>query len=260
MTVFLSSFYLPKAGNTEKEYEDAFAPSKVGERNGDILRFAVADGSTEGMLSGEWAEILVKVFSRSKEHSIDHKDILAKAHKGWDKFQKNYLERRKRCKPIQWYEETGLQRGAFSTFLGLTLSKSKKQFGRWQAVVLGDTCLFQVRRESLIAQIPLTQSSEFNNRPFLVPSKDTNAEEVLNAVKVFEGDYQGNDCFYLMTDALACWFLQEYEEGNKPWKVPRDLSTDIDKGQEEFKEWLSQLRENKLIHNDDVTMVRIDIF
>ncbi len=125
-------------------------------------------------------------------------------------------------------------------------------------MVLGDTCLFQVRRESLIAQIPIAQSSEFNNRPFLVPSKDTNSEKVLSAIKVFEGDYQYNDCFYLMTDALACWFLQEYEGGNIPWKIPRDLS--IDKGQEEFKEWICQLRENKIIHNDDVTMVRIDIF
>jgi len=230
MTVFLSSFYVPKAGNTEKEYEDAFAPIKVGEYSGDILRFAVADGATEGMLSGKWANILVKVFSRAKEHSIDHKDILAKAHEGWDKSQKSYLEYRKRCKPIQWYEETGLENGAFSTLLGLTLLESKKHFGRWEAVVLGDTCLFQVRRESLIAQIPIAQSSEFNNRPFLVPSKDTNSEKVLSAIKVFEGDYQYNDCFYLMTDALACWFLQEYEGGNIPWKIPRDLS--IDKGQD----------------------------
>jgi hypothetical protein len=48
----VQAFWLPKAGNTTKEYEDAFDYS-IAER-----RFAVADGATDSAFAGHWARIL----------------------------------------------------------------------------------------------------------------------------------------------------------------------------------------------------------
>jgi hypothetical protein len=70
------------------------------------------------------------------------------------------------------------------------------------------------------------------------------------------GSWGCEDLFFLMTDALACWFLKEREQGNKPWHILRDLDT---QGQASFKQFVSDLRTQQQMKNDDVTLVRIDI-
>jgi hypothetical protein len=55
-----------------------------------------------------------------------------------------------------------------------------------------------------------------------------------------------------MTDAISCWFLQEYENGNDPWITLDDITT-----QEEFIVFIMDLRRKKMIRNDDVTMISI---
>jgi hypothetical protein len=61
--------------------------------------------------------------------------------------------------------------------------------------------------------------------------------------------------FFLMTDALASWFFQEYENGGKPWEIIGENT--IDKSS--FTNWIEQLRENKIIRNDDVTLLVLTI-
>ncbi len=59
-----------------------------------------------------------------------------------------------------------------------------------------------------------------------------------------------------MTDALACWFFKEREQGNKPWMLLRDLDT---QGNVSFEKFISVLRSAGRMKNDDVTLLRIDI-
>ncbi len=59
-----------------------------------------------------------------------------------------------------------------------------------------------------------------------------------------------------MTDALACWFFRESEQGNKPWLVLRNLDT---QGSVSFEKFVTDLRSAGLMKNDDVTLLRIDI-
>jgi hypothetical protein len=61
---YAQAFWLPKAGNSDSEYEDAFFPRRLKRRNGRRLRFAVADGATETSFSGVWARLLVSSFVR----------------------------------------------------------------------------------------------------------------------------------------------------------------------------------------------------
>jgi hypothetical protein len=259
MKIFVTSFWLPKAGNTHDEYEDAFYPHQDGEHQGIHFCFAVADGASEGILSGKWAEILVKSFCRFVAPHSNFKGLLERVYKDWNFWKKSYLHNReKRKSPIQWYEEPGLQAGAFSTFLGLMLTDRGEELPKkWNAIAIGDSCLFQVRDEILLTRFPLTHSSEFNNRPLLISTNPPRNNGVLEAINIKSGNWCIEDRFYLMTDALASWFLQEYEADQAPWRILRDFDT-IDQ-QQSFKEWIHNLREKNQMRNDDVTLIRLDI-
>jgi len=256
MQVFLTTFRLPKSGNTSEEYEDACYPERSGDYQGNLLRFAVADGASEGMLSGEWARVLVKVSCRTLGE--DFSGFLERSYRAWQDWERVYLRtREKRGRPIAWFEDSGLQTGAFSTLLGLTFADSGGLPGKWTAIAVGDTCLFHVRGESLVAKFPVEHSSEFSNRPFLVGSNPTRNRGLLEALRKIEGDWGIDDRFYLMTDALACWCLRELEQGQKPWAILRDLDTRDQ--MMPFEDWIGELRANRQIRNDDVTLVRIDV-
>jgi hypothetical protein len=257
MKCFFTSFCLPKSGNTAEEYEDAYHVPESGQQEEKILRFAIADGASEGMLSGKWAEILVNSFCRPGMRGLVFKDLIKEAYTQWHSWKCCYLRERENLnRPVQWYEEQGMRTGAFSSFLGLTLTEnSSGTNGEWEAVAVGDSCLFQVRRESLIVRFPVEYSSGFNNRPLLISSNTAKNQNLSANTQFAAGDWYFDDCFYLMTDALACWFLQEYESGRAPWLILNDFNT-IDQ-QQTFAEWVNELREGRQIRNDDVTLICI---
>lgn len=257
MRVFLTQFWLPKDGNNNEEYEDAFSPETSGERNESILRFAVADGASEGMLSGIWARILVKMYCTSL--SEDLTTFLNTTYNSWEKWKNNYLLRReKQGGAMQWYEDSGLKDGEFSSLLGFTIRDSDKNgMGQWQTMAVGDSCLFQVRGEKLVVKFPIEHSSEFNNQPWLISSNPRKNKSLANTIREMKGDWCVDDSFYLMTDALASWFLKQHELEQAPWKILRDLDT-LDQ-LKPFNEWISELRISKKIRNDDVTLMRIDM-
>ena len=134
MKVFVTTFWLPKRGNTQEEYEDAFFPESASEQKGGFLCFAAADGASESMFSGKWAEILVKTFCRSMVLEVDINDFLKRAYVSWNSWKANYLHmRKKQNQPIQWFEQPGMQAGAFSALLGLRLTSSNhKESGKWK--------------------------------------------------------------------------------------------------------------------------------
>ncbi|MHC1743964.1 MAG: hypothetical protein AB9873_13155 [Syntrophobacteraceae bacterium] len=259
MEVFASPFWLPKGGNSLDEYEDAFHLGAKGEVFGDNLPFAVADGASEGMLSREWAKILVQTFCRNKDFRENAMSFLERAYRSWNAWIKSYFKRRERQnKPIQWFEEDGFRNGAFSTLLGLRLIRpGDERTGRWEAIAVGDSCLFHVRSDSLIASFPLKNSIDFNNSPFLIPTNRSKGRNLANAFKGVTGDFSVDDQFYLMTDAIACWFLTEIESNRHPWRILRDFDTED--SQVTFQEWVSSLRAAKKMRNDDVTLVRVEI-
>ena len=68
---------VPKAGNLPEENEDAVATDAA------RLRFAVADGATEGWQSGAWAAHLAAAFVRRPSGPADFPDWLAAARRDW---------------------------------------------------------------------------------------------------------------------------------------------------------------------------------
>ena len=258
MEALLTPLRLQKGGNAEGEYEDAYFPAENGRREGTELRCAIADGASEGMLSGAWARILVELHCRFDWTGSSVEQFLETAYGEWRSFKSEYLRNREnRSLPVQWYEEPGFREGAFSTLLGLTLTGTTNDGpGEWAAVALGDSCLFQVRASTLVTKFPVEQSSDFNNRPVLFASNPARNEQTIPAVRRVSGKCKSGDVFYLMTDALARWSLKEDEEGKNPWARLRNVVVREDPA---FDVWIDGLRRTKELRNDDVTLIRIDL-
>jgi len=241
MEIKTQSFRLPKQGNTLEEYEDAvFRSSLLKPPPTDRFRAAIADGATEASFSKAWANLLVQAYCQGKLN--DEKTLiqhLPRLQKQW------YTEVTK--KPLPWYAVEKLQRGAFSTLFGLTLYKN-----RYDIMAIGDSCLFHIRGDKLENCFPITHSEQFNNRPLLLSSIVAPNENIAQHIIYKQTlSLQSGDEFYLMTDALACWFLQMYEKKRQPWRTMRLLK------QSDFEQGIAKLRNTKALRNDDVTLLHI---
>jgi protein phosphatase 2C-like protein len=223
------AFSLPRRGHAADEYEDAFAADPA------AGRFAVADGASESSFAGQWARLLVEGFVCPSP--------------GWLGAARQTWAARVDGQSLPWYAEAKRDDGAFATFLGLVLGA-----GRWHALAVGDTCLFQVRGNRLVTAFPLGREADFDNRPRLIGSRTSTDAEVHAERK---GDWQAGDRFLLMTDALAQWFLRRHEAGGRPWE---ELSgfPEGDGAISAFAEWVEERRRDGL-RNDDVTLVLITL-
>ena len=123
--------------------------------------------------------------------------------------------------------------------------------------------MFHVRDDELLMVAPMSRADEFNNHPNLI-STDPSTAFGLDASRltVVSGDWQPNDVFYLLTDALAEWTLGKHEAGRPPWSLFRSLGADGDSsgaGQRSFETLVAKLRKNGGLHNDDTTLLRVEV-
>jgi hypothetical protein len=254
----VTSFSIQKQGNSPEENEDACCPSRNREFTSRALRVAISDGATEGALSRQWAQLLVRTFCKLTTSRATR--VIETAQHEWKLFLEGYLRDRAEYRPLQWYEESMLEQGAFASLLGLQIGARETRGGRnpWHAVAMGDSCLFQVRGEDLVAKFPMQHSNEFNSRPLLLPSNPLLFEAALKNVKSESGCWHPGDSFYLATDALSAWFLSQVERRQMPWHVLRDLDTTEE--MKPFPEWVADLTRGRQMKNDDVTLLRVDIY
>ena len=197
MAVGSRAFWLPRRGNNQDEYEDAFA---VEDASG---RYALADGASEGCFTRLWARLLVEDFvSRASWDISRWPSSLPAVQERWD------IDVRDR--KLDWDADYWVEQGAFAAFLGVVLTQDVCQ---WQAVAVGDTCLFHTRNSTLLGVFPLDHSDQFSNRPQLVGSR-TPAVAVGQRQHLWsDGCGQPGDRLWAMTDALAKCCLMEHEAG-----------------------------------------------
>jgi hypothetical protein len=161
--------------------------------------------------------------------------------------------------PLPWYAEEKARSGAFSSLVGVTLyanQDAEAGRGRWEALALGDSCLFQARSGRLVAALPLDTPEQFNSRPFLLPSVLSSSEPEI-VFSHFQGEWQADDVFFLMTDALAHWFLHTLKEDAALCSPLYDLNS---ASEPSFAERVAQLRSDHQMRNDDVTLLRINVY
>ncbi len=238
MWVCTRVFHVPKRGNAEAEYEDAFFPEGAVECNRSEFRCAVADGASESAFSGLWAQLLVRSFGRRRMR-------LGRLSKLWERAVGN--------RPRPWYLDKKMKNGAHAAFMGLHLRE-----GRWGALAVGDSCIFHVREDELLAVGPIDRAEHFNNSPMLISSKTQEPIRRRSGhVAMMHGLWEPGDVFYLVTDAMAQWLLSELEAQRPPWEPLRDLCADDDETL--YSRLVAELRANHGLHNDDTTLLQVEV-
>lgn len=260
----VSTLRVPKRGNTLPECEDAAHVLPVDQG---LVLAAVADGASESLLAGEWADLLARSVTDS---ALDDERVvrdaerfasaLALAGEAWDGWLASYVARREADgRPIAWYEEPKLDRGPHATVLAARFATgpSGSSGTCWDAAALGDSCLFHVRDDRLVRAFPLESAAAFSNSPGLVNAFNRDRELLARHVRTASGRAEPGDRFFLCTDALAAWFLGAVDRGDRPWRELGEFtrSGDLDG----FAEWLAGPRGEGLMRNDDVTVVHVDL-
>lgn len=237
------TFLVVKDGNAPDEIEDA--AEAAAERG----RYAISDGASTSGFSKLWSRLLVNHFVLHTEAGI----------RNWSKWlpevQAKWLAELKHV-DIPWFGEEQYARGAFATFLSMIVSDQEHDVVRYQAEVVGDSCLFHVRGERLIRVFPIERSEDFDSFPKLVGSRCQAMEiEEKRSVSI-EGTINSGDQIVLMSDALAEWTLTEHEAHRPPW---RELDGLIRAGctNDQFEGWIAELRARRELRNDDVVCMVI---
>ncbi len=246
MWVSTQAFHVGKPGGAEGEYEDAYYPEDNFRGELKAYRCAVADGATESAFSREWARLLVRGYGQ-------HCFFLRELQGLW----RSLVERH----PLPWYLASKITRGAHAAFVGLSLRdpnpsrvRTDTGKGRWRAFAVGDSCLFHVRGSELLAAGPVSKSEDFGSSPFLLST--TRRSPVFRGdptVSVLSGTWEPKDAFYLASDAMAQWLLSEEEASRPPWGFVRDMGPTI------FERVVTILRATGRLHNDDTTLLRIEV-
>lgn len=230
------AFSLPKRGNSDDELEDAY------ETNESHRRFAVADGASESICSDVWARLLVaKLVAEPLPTGEQWIDWLAVPRESW------WADVRQRT--LSMYAEPKLEQGASATLVGIQFHSN----GRWNAVGVGDSCLFHLRAGRLLLSFPLTSSEAFNSRPNLANSHLTGYDIPLLSA---EGEWRPGDEFALMTDAISQCLLEQFEQGAPAWDEIGSL-VEFHEDRQRLEAELTMLRNSRRMRNDDVTLLVI---
>ncbi|WP_066945585.1 hypothetical protein [Streptomyces lushanensis] len=270
-------FLVPKTGSSSEECEDAIDVLLSPETSS--LFAAVSDGASESLLAGAWARQLVHgavaLMSAADEESVVGQDglsrfvvedLLARTVDQWDGYLAKYeAERIARGRPITWYEQPGLDKGAFATLMAVHMREAPadpenpKAVRRWiwRAFALGDSCLFHLRDGRLLTSFPITDGHGFGITPQLLGSRNRNASLIADRVSTATGELRTEDELLLATDALAAWLLShpEVDSGG----AGRQLGRLADLDQELFAEWVQNERDKSRMRNDDVALVRMRV-
>jgi hypothetical protein len=239
------TFLAPKRGSDASECEDALSV------NADRLRFCIADGATEGFASRRWARLIVKHWTRSKRPILTSEQLTSWAAALGSRFDR-YWQRR----PLPWFAEEKARSGAFAAFVGLGFLESNGQF-HWQAIAIGDACLVVWRQDAIVASFPLEDPEAFGFRPILLPSDRSAQARILEKIEVRSAPAAPGDSFFLMTDAVAVWFLRAAKSA--PEEIARldDLLQCADYSA--LCEFIDEARTNGTLRNDDVGIVRVRV-
>lgn len=245
-------FSLQKAGNRKEEYEDAFNTSIFVNKDTAYHRFAIADGASESSFANIWAGLLAGYYCNGKMDSHQLHNSISKLSKAW--------KRKLNTKDLPWYAQEKLNSGAFSTLAGITFRLTDTLSIEFDAIAIGDSCMFQIRDEKIAHFFPLASVEDFHNRPILISSNGAYNLHLKASVKNWSGTAQTGDSFWLMTDALACWTLTRYEEGTNVIKQIHGLASEDDFIRlVEAERKLVRRDGSFYLRNDDVTFIRVNL-
>ena len=218
-------------------------------------RFAVADGVSQTTLPGDWADLLVKRFTRVPLESPG-------AVEDWAEPIQDRWRQKQDLKTLPWNVRLRLQEGASSTLVGLEIHQAEEDCSKikWRTTVIGDSCLFHVSGKDLEVSFPLKSAEQFG---YVTPGMSTQKKDpgyYWQHLKSKCGYCQPGDDFFLTTDALAEWIIRQTDitkdlkDAPWPWRKLRSMKT-----KDQFETWIEELRSTGDLHDDDVAFIRVSI-
>lgn len=228
---------VPKAGSRAEENEDATAADAK------RVRFAIADGATEGWQSGGWAQHLAKSFLANPPGPTDFEKWVASVRATWTPPAST---------SAAWYAEVKSEQGSYATLLGLEFRLSNQRLV-WKAVAVGDTCLFVIRGARLEISFPVDSVEAFGNQPSLVPSSNDHA---CPEPEWLAGWSEPGDLFLIASDAAAKFILESGEDAGTNPLVARARRAVASGSASSLVELLHELRPRL---NDDASVIAIRV-
>jgi hypothetical protein len=213
LAVEAQAYWYPKDRNAPTEWEDAAAYSVRRQR------FAVADGASNAYRARDWARALASGYvedfpagftdSPRPQRTTDARRWLVTQAERWQRDSPS---------PTAWYEEDAARGGSAAAFLGLQFLDTD-----WEAVAIGDCCLFQVRAGKPVVCFPVSEPSRFTRYPDLMPTAPARLAGAAGswsaAVALEYGTAQHEDVFVLASDAFSGWLLAEAESEPAVWEA-----------------------------------------
>jgi len=236
--------HAPKDGNSEAQYEDACASSAPRGEAAERLTVVVADGASSAVFAREWARLLADAFADPEAFPATDADLFERVAALGAEWRGQVTD-----KATSWYAQERLPGGSSATLLIVAFGTGEDRGARLRAVAVGDISLFVVRDGRLKFGFPKTRSRQYDDRPALLTTQ-AGAAKTPPTVLRFEAALQPGDRCLILTDAVACWFLQQHEARRRPWE-------EIDAAAGRFPAWLKALRDSGDLKNDDVTICQI---
>jgi hypothetical protein len=215
-------------------------------------KFAISDGVSKSFFPDLWAELLVDYFINAEGHiNIGDIDSYKSIQSEWNNRVGEIVNRPNQKYFVRNFFIQG--RPAAATFVGLYIYKEKGMF-KWEAIALGDSFLFFIPdqldniSDNFIDVLYLSSKDdfEFNNFPDFFDSRSINNK---GKIKQKRKELK-RGTFYLMTDAMAEWFIAEK---TKALQIISEWKT-----QSDFEKSIIELRKTTL-NNDDSTILIINI-
>jgi hypothetical protein len=233
-------YWVAKRSTRVEEWRDAWSASEA------RARFALADGaSNRSFASHDWGHLLTQTFVE------DPPKLSAELPTTWFEMVSSAWQLR-RADADNELKRAAFDGGSYATFLGVQFHATPDGL-TWDALAVGDTCLFHLRDRNLLASFPLQCPQDFNDQPELVASRpDQVRRSVRNMLRVM-GSAEAGDVFLLATDEMARWSLAAAASDPKVWEVLGAV------GHGDFERMISSLRDAGAMKPDDVTFMRLTV-
>ena len=231
---------LPKLDHAAAECEDFIATDTQ------TCRFAVTDGATEAFDARNWARRLAQnwVQTQSALTAAEFREWVAaegrELHDSWNGLT------------LSWYSEEKARTGSFAALVGVELDL-KSESPSWKAIALGDSCLIHCRGRNVLKSFPLSHPESFNSAPVLVASDSSVHEGSMTSVAIDSGNCNNGDVLLLLSDAIACWFLERFEKNDLD---PNEL---FERKDDELEQFFDEERLTGRMRNDDLAILRIEL-
>jgi len=241
MKVSIKGFITCKSAEQYIDCADNYAVDKSSHR------FSVSDGVSKSFFPKVWSEILVTQFVERTD--LKENELIKVCQEEWQK----RIDKIVSLPDTKWFTKSQYNRKdpALATFVGLQFFEKEK---KWSASALGDSFLFFVPmgykdyQKELVKLSSKVEPIEFDNFPdYLTSIGDSHK----GRPKEKSGNLK-NGTFYLMTDALAEWFIKDGENAIGKIKVW--------KSQADFEIFITQAIEENQLTNDDCAILCIELF